>query len=63
MYLSINHCCFYSYILGSETTLIIRWSDVKDVSETKQLVFPDSICLVTRDDKKVRNANKLFFLL
>ncbi|KAK3913686.1 TBC1 domain family member 9 [Frankliniella fusca] len=52
MYLSINHCCFYSYILGRETTLVIRWSDIKDIRKTAQLLFPDSICLVERDEKE-----------
>ena len=28
LYLSVNHFCFYSFLMGSETTLIIRWSDV-----------------------------------
>lgn len=50
MYLSINHCCFYSYILGNETSLVLRWSDVKDIRKTNQILFPDSICLVTRED-------------
>ncbi|XP_034242050.1 TBC1 domain family member 9 [Thrips palmi] len=52
MYLSVNHCCFYSYILGKETSLVIRWSDIKDVRKTNQLLFPDSICLVTREEKE-----------
>lgn len=29
MYLSVNHLCFYSYILGKETKLVIKWVDVK----------------------------------
>ena len=29
LYLSINHLCFYSFLMGSVTTVIIRWSEVK----------------------------------
>ena len=29
MYLSVNHLCFYSYILGKEIKLVIKWVDVK----------------------------------
>ena len=29
MYLSINHLCFYSFLLGSETTIIVRWNTVR----------------------------------
>ena len=28
MYLSINHLCFYSFLLGREARLVIRWTDV-----------------------------------
>ena len=28
MYLSVNHMCFYSFLMGAETKLIIRWSDL-----------------------------------
>jgi hypothetical protein len=29
MYLSVNHLCFYSFLLGSETLLIVRWNTVR----------------------------------
>ncbi|KAL5499467.1 hypothetical protein EMCRGX_G010893 [Ephydatia muelleri] len=28
LYLSINHACFYSYLMGIETILILRWSSL-----------------------------------
>ena len=28
MYLSVNHLCFYSYLMGSETMLVVRWNSV-----------------------------------
>ena len=29
LYLSINHMCFYSFMLGKESKIIVRWVDVK----------------------------------
>ena len=40
MYLSVNHLCFYSYILGKETKLVIKWVDVK-VCERLAKFFPN----------------------
>ena len=28
LYLSINHLCFYSYFMGAETVIILRWSSI-----------------------------------
>ena len=28
MYLSINHLCFYSFLMGREAKVIIRWTDI-----------------------------------
>lgn len=38
IYLSVNHLSFYSFFMGSETTLIIRWSDIiKIVKQSSKL--------------------------
>ncbi|XP_051168465.1 TBC1 domain family member 9 isoform X2 [Leptopilina boulardi] len=52
LYLSVNHMCFYAYILAKETKLIIRWADIVELDKTNSLVFPDSIRVVTRDSKE-----------
>ncbi|XP_034948646.1 TBC1 domain family member 9 [Chelonus insularis] len=52
LYLSVNHMCFYAYILSKETKLIIRWADIVELDKTNSLVFPDSIRIVTRDNKE-----------
>ncbi|XP_017882346.1 TBC1 domain family member 9 [Ceratina calcarata] len=52
LYLSINHMCFYAYILARETKLTIRWADITELSRTNSLLFPDSIRVVTRDNKE-----------
>nr|CAD7441928.1 unnamed protein product [Timema bartmani] len=49
LYLSVNHLCFYAYILGRETKLVVRWSDVTELDKTSSLVFPDSIRIATRE--------------
>lgn len=49
MYLSVKHLCFYAYILGKETKLAIRWSDVTELEKTSSLLFPDSIRIATRE--------------
>lgn len=54
LYLSVHHMCFYAYILAKETKLIIRWADIVELNKTNSLVFPDSIRVVTRDSKEVR---------
>lgn len=45
--------CFYAYILARETKLIVRWTDITELSKTNSLIVPDSIHVVTRDNKEV----------
>ncbi|KAB7494763.1 TBC1 domain family member 9 [Armadillidium nasatum] len=49
MYLTINHLCFYAFLIGKETKIIIRWRDVTRIDCTNALFFPDSIRISTRD--------------
>ncbi|XP_022917577.1 TBC1 domain family member 9B [Onthophagus taurus] len=49
MYLSVSHCCFHSYILGAETKIMIRWSDVVALDKSNSVLFPDSIRVATRE--------------
>lgn len=34
LYISLNHLAFYSYMLGKETKLILRYSDITDISRS-----------------------------
>lgn len=52
--------CFYAYILARETKLTVRWTDITELSKTNSLLVPDSIRVVTRDNKEV-NINIHFF--
>ena len=38
MYLSINHMCFYSFLMGKEAKVIMRWTDIT-VSSIHILLF------------------------
>ncbi|XKL61155.1 hypothetical protein PGB90_008212 [Kerria lacca] len=49
VYLSVNNLCFYAYILGDETKIVIQWTDVIDIKKSNSRVFPDSICICTRN--------------
>jgi hypothetical protein len=45
----VNHLCFYAFILGRETKLVIRWTDITELDKTSSLLFPDSIRIATRE--------------
>ena len=49
MYLSVTHLCFYSYILGKETKIAIRWTHVTGLEQINSFVSPDSIQVSTRE--------------
>ncbi|XP_053625119.1 TBC1 domain family member 9 isoform X2 [Plodia interpunctella] len=51
LYLSVHYMCFYSYLFGRQTSIKIRWADVKELEKTNSLLFPDSIKVVTRDSE------------
>uniref|UniRef100_A0A674PEX8 TBC1 domain family member 9B n=1 Tax=Takifugu rubripes TaxID=31033 RepID=A0A674PEX8_TAKRU len=48
LYLSINHLCFYSFLLGKEVTLVVPWTDVTQLEKNSTLVFPESVRVSTR---------------
>uniref|UniRef100_A0A3Q3MFJ9 TBC1 domain family member 9B n=1 Tax=Mastacembelus armatus TaxID=205130 RepID=A0A3Q3MFJ9_9TELE len=48
LYLSVNHLCFYSFLLGKEVTLVVQWTEVTQLEKNATLVFPESIRVSTR---------------
>ncbi|XP_076819069.1 TBC1 domain family member 9-like [Clavelina lepadiformis] len=53
LYLSVNHLCFYSFLLGKEAKLIIRWVDVTKMEKNNTMLVPESINVTTREDSYV----------
>ncbi|XP_056372973.1 TBC1 domain family member 9B isoform X2 [Hyla sarda] len=51
LYLTVNHLCFYSFLLGKEVTLIIQWLDVTQLEKNATLLFPECIKVSTRDNE------------
>ena len=49
MYLSINHLCFYSFLMGREAKVIIRWTDITKLGVDNNMLFPDSVKVNTRE--------------
>ncbi|KAL4631153.1 TBC1 domain family member 9B isoform X2 [Arapaima gigas] len=51
VYLTVNHLCFYSFLLGKEgeLTLVVQWTDVTQLEKNATLLFPESIRVSTRD--------------
>jgi hypothetical protein len=60
MYISENYLCFYSFLLGIETKVIVELKDVRDLTKekSKRGMVSDSIKVITKDDQEVR---KFFF--
>ncbi|XP_033118031.1 TBC1 domain family member 9-like isoform X3 [Anneissia japonica] len=48
LYLSVNHMCFYSFLMGTESRLQIRWTDVTRLERSNSVLFSDSIKVSTR---------------
>ncbi|KAK2852323.1 hypothetical protein Q7C36_007524 [Tachysurus vachellii] len=67
LYLSINHLCFYSYLLGKEAKLLVRWADITLLEKNATLLLPDMVRVSTRCSEHVfsvfRNINETFKLM
>ncbi|KAL1916336.1 uncharacterized protein VTP21DRAFT_5953 [Calcarisporiella thermophila] len=51
MYISENYLCFYSYVLGMETKLVLELKDIQDLKKerSKRGVFSDSLRIIMKD--------------
>ncbi|XP_043827368.1 TBC1 domain family member 9 isoform X2 [Dromiciops gliroides] len=67
MYLSINHLCFYSFLMGREAKLVIRWVDITQLEKNATLLLPDVIKVSTRSSEHFfsvfLNINETFKLM
>ncbi|XP_053712751.1 TBC1 domain family member 9 isoform X2 [Synchiropus splendidus] len=66
LYLSINHICFYSYLLGKEVKLVVRWADITQLEKSNTLLLPEGIKVSTRTNEHIfsvfLNINETFKL-
>ncbi|MEJ1286183.1 hypothetical protein NN561_017187 [Cricetulus griseus] len=67
MYLSINHLCFSSFLMGREAKLVIRWVDITQLEKNATLLLPDVIKVNTRSSEHFfsvfLNINETFKLM
>lgn len=49
LYLSVNYMCFYSFLMGKEARLVIRWLDVVSLERSSSILFTDGIKVTTRE--------------
>ncbi|XP_053574619.1 TBC1 domain family member 9B isoform X2 [Bombina bombina] len=67
LYLTVNHLCFYSFLLGKEVTLVIQWLDVTQLEKNATLLFPECIKVSKRDSEyyfsMFLNINETFKLM
>lgn len=67
VYLSINHLCFSSFLMGREAKLVIRWVDITQLEKNATLLLPDVIQVSTRSGEHFfsvfLNINETFKLM
>uniref|UniRef100_A0A8C9TH61 TBC1 domain family member 9 n=1 Tax=Scleropages formosus TaxID=113540 RepID=A0A8C9TH61_SCLFO len=67
LYLSINHLCFYSFLLRKEDEMVIQWADITQLERNATVILPDSIKVSTRAKEYIfsffLNINETFKLM
>jgi len=53
LYLTVNHLAFYAFILGSETKILTRWTDVTDIEKSGGILLQESLKVSTRQEQWV----------
>lgn len=60
LYLSVEYLCFYTYILGIEDKIVVRWADVVNLEKNSKML--SYIITVTTRDKREVSGFKLVFI-
>jgi len=53
LYLTVNSLAYYSFILGTETKFLVRWTDVTDIEKTDGILLQGSVKVSTRTENYV----------
>eukprot|EP00047_Mylnosiga_fluctuans_P010166 m.14890 g.14890 ORF g.14890 m.14890 type:complete len:1101 (-) comp2984_c0_seq1:172-3474(-) len=48
LYVTLNHLCYYSYIMGKEHRIVLPWTDVVHLGVSNNLFLPNNINIQTR---------------
>lgn len=61
LYLSVEYLCFYTYILGIEDKIVIRWADVVNLEKSSKMLSY-IIRVTTRDKREVSGFKLVLFV-
>ncbi|CAD5220398.1 unnamed protein product [Bursaphelenchus okinawaensis] len=50
VYFSVNFLCFYSFLVGKQTKIQIRWTEITKLEKNAPLLFPQTFTVVTRNE-------------
>ncbi|KAH8365778.1 hypothetical protein KR093_004369, partial [Drosophila rubida] len=63
LYISLNHVCFYSYILSQEIKRIIRFAELEDISRSGNTIYLKTTNNMTYNFTLLFNANEAHVLI